>query len=121
MAGRVFRCVSPTVALEARVVVDATGHEAHVARSLSRRGLLEVRGEGPMWVDRSEEAIVERTGEVYPGLVAIGMALGAVYGLPRMGPTFGAMLLSGQKGADKVRALLAGTGADARAEPTVLV
>jgi thiamine thiazole synthase len=102
---RQITCVDP-VALEAQVVVDATGHEAHVTRSLAKRGLVEVPGEGAMWVTRSEDAVVERTGEVHPGLVAVGMAVAAVYGLPRMGPTFGAMLLSGEKGAEEILGLL---------------
>ncbi|MFO8013521.1 MAG: sulfide-dependent adenosine diphosphate thiazole synthase [Phycisphaerae bacterium] len=102
---RQITCVDP-VALEARVVVDATGHEAHVTRALAKRGLVDVPGEGAMWVGRSEDAVVERTGEVHPGLVAIGMAVAAVYGLPRMGPTFGAMLLSGEKGAEAILARL---------------
>jgi len=102
---RQITCVDP-VALESKVVVDATGHEAHVASALARRGMLELPGEGPMWVARSEDAVVERTGEVHPGLVAIGMAVSAIHGLPRMGPTFGAMLLSGQKGAEVILSLL---------------
>ena len=102
---RQITCVDP-VALEAKVVVDATGHDAVVAAFLARRGLLDVPGCGAMWVDQSEDAVVERTGEVYAGLVATGMAVSSLYGLPRMGPTFGGMLLSGEKAAAKVLEIL---------------
>ena len=112
---RQITCVDP-VALEATIVVDATGHEAHVTRALARRGLVEVPGEGAMWVRRSEDAVVERTGEVHPGLVAIGMAVAAVHGLPRMGPTFGAMLLSGEKGAETILDLLGRERAEPRTQ-----
>jgi len=88
------------VPLESRVVIDATGHDAVVARKLEQRGLLKLKGEGALWIDKSEDAVVEHTSEVHPGLVVTGMAVGAVYGLPRMGPTFGAMLLSGKKAAE---------------------
>jgi len=98
---RQISCVDP-VALTSKVVVDATGHDAAVLRSLEERGLFETKGCGAMWIDRSEDIIVERTGEVYPGLVVIGMAVSTAFGVPRMGPTFGAMLLSGKKGAQIV-------------------
>jgi len=88
------------VLLESRVVIDATGHDAVVMKKLEKRGLLKLAGEGALWINKSEDAVVEHTREVHPGLVVTGMAVGAVYGLHRMGPTFGAMLLSGKKAAD---------------------
>ena len=96
---REITCVDP-IALEARVVIDATGHDACVARKLEARGMLEVAGYGAMWVERSEDLVVEHTGEVCAGLIVAGMAVSTVYGLPRMGPTFGAMLLSGKRAAE---------------------
>ena len=96
---RQITCVDP-VALEAKLVVDATGHDAAVVRSLEARGIVETRGTGAMWVERSERLVVEHTGEVVNGLIVIGMAVSTTYGLPRMGPTFGSMLLSGVRGAE---------------------
>jgi len=92
-------CLDP-VPLEAKVVIDATGHDACLARKLEQRGMLKLMGEGALWIEKSEDAVVEHTGEAYPGLIVTGMAVGAVYGLPRMGPTFGGMLLSGKKAAE---------------------
>lgn len=86
------------VALEAKVVVDATGHDAAVVRLLAKRGLAApVPGDGAMWVERGEQAVMDKTGEVHPGLFVAGLAVSAVYGTPRMGPAFGAMLLSGRR------------------------
>ncbi len=102
---REITCVDP-IAIEATCVVDATGHDAWVVRSLESRGILETRGEGGMWVDRSEDLIVEHTGEVHPGLVVCGMAVSTTYGLPRMGPTFGGMLLSGKRAAEVIDGMM---------------
>ena len=88
------------VPLEARVVIDATGHDACVVKKLEKRGLIDTRGEGALWITASEDQVVEHTREVYPGLVVCGMAVGTVYGVPRMGPTFGGMLLSGKRAAE---------------------
>lgn len=93
---REITCVDP-IAIEAKVVIDASGHDACVARKLEERGKLKVAGYGAMWVEQSEDLIVEHTGEVHPGFIVAGMAVSTFYGLPRMGPTFGAMLLSGRR------------------------
>lgn len=95
---KAIACVDP-VMLESKLVIDATGHEARIVGYLERRNILSMPGEANMWVERSEDGIVEKTGFVYPGLLVIGMAVATVYGLPRMGPTFGGMLLSGRKAA----------------------
>jgi sulfide-dependent adenosine diphosphate thiazole synthase len=95
---RAITCVDP-ISIESRIVIDATGHDAWVCKSLEKRGLLKVQTFGPMDVNTSEEAVVEKTQEVYPGLLVCGMAVSTVYGVPRMGPTFGGMLYSGRKAA----------------------
>lgn len=96
---REITCVDP-IALQSKIVIDGTGHDAEVVRSLERRGLIKTKGFGAMWVEKSEDAVVEHTGEAYPGLIVMGMAVSTLYGLPRMGPTFGAMLLSGKRAAE---------------------
>jgi thiazole biosynthesis enzyme len=88
------------IPLEAKVVIDATGHDASVAKKLVQRGMLKMAGEGALWINKSEDAVVEYTSEVYPGLIATGMAVASIFGLPRMGPTFGGMLLSGKRAAE---------------------
>ncbi|AEK72304.1 ribulose-1,5-biphosphate synthetase [Thermococcus sp. 4557] len=85
--------------VEARFVVDSTGHGAQVSQHLVRRGLLQVPGEGPMWAEKGEELTVKHTREVFPGLYVTGMAANALAGAPRMGPIFGGMFLSGRKAA----------------------
>lgn len=96
---RAITCVDP-VAIESKLVVDATGHDAVVVRSLEKRGLVDIKGCGAMWVEESEDAVVENTTEVFPGLIVTGMATATTFGLPRMGPTFGGMLLSGKRAAE---------------------
>ena len=102
---REITCVDP-IALETKVVIDATGHDACVVRKLEQRGLIKIVGFGAMWVEESEDLVVEHTGEVHPGLIVAGMAAATVYGLPRMGPTFGAMLLSGKRAAEAASRML---------------
>jgi thiamine thiazole synthase len=95
---RQITCVDP-IALESKLVIDATGHDAVVVKKLEERGVIgKLPGHGSMWVEKSEDLVVEKTGVIHPGLIVVGMAVSTTYGLPRMGPTFGAMLFSGKKG-----------------------
>lgn len=98
------------LAIRARLVVDATGHDAEVCRIVARKAgqKLEICGEKSMWAEVGEKEIVENTRQAYPGLMVAGMAANAVFGSPRMGPVFGGMLLSGRKSADLAIDLLRG-------------
>lgn len=96
---RAITCVDP-VAIESKLVIDATGHDAVVVKSLEERGLVDIEGFSPMWVEKSEDSIVEHTKEVYPGLLVTGMAVATAFGQSRMGPTFGGMLVSGERVAE---------------------
>ncbi|MGC8763215.1 MAG: sulfide-dependent adenosine diphosphate thiazole synthase [Acidobacteriota bacterium] len=105
--------------LDARAVLDATGHEAVAAALLQRRGLLALsgrpQGEGPMDARAAEAFVVERTGEVYPGLYLAGMSVCSALGGPRMGPIFGGMLRSGARAADLITQALEASQKEERA------
>lgn len=98
------------LAVKAKYVVDATGHDAEIARLIERKipGATfrtpsgKVMGEKSMWAEIGERLIVDHTDEAYPGLYLAGMSVNAVYGLPRMGAIFGGMLLSGKKAAQLI-------------------
>jgi len=95
-----IRCVDP-LALKSKVVIDATGHQAEVARIAREKLNLQIPfpKEGSMWAVEAEKATIKNTREVYPGLIVCGMASNSIGGLPRMGPLYGAMLISGVKAA----------------------
>ena len=87
--------------VRSKVIIDGTGHDAEICRNIERKipASLKVIGEKPMWADVGERSILENTKEIYPGLIAVGMAANTVAGGPRMGPIFGGMMLSGEKAA----------------------
>ncbi|MCK4326870.1 MAG: thiazole biosynthesis protein [Candidatus Diapherotrites archaeon] len=105
---KVLTCVDP-LAFKSKMVIDATGHGAEIAKIAGRKLGFEVHGcEGSMWMAEAEKATLENTKEIYPGLIVAGMAANSAFGLPRMGPLFGAMFLSGEKAAGLAAAKLKG-------------
>lgn len=104
------------LALMAEQVIDASGHDAVAVEKLASRGLLELPtprgkiGDGPMDAAAAERFVVERTGEIFPGLWVAGMSVCAAYGGPRMGPIFGGMLLSGRRVAEQILRQTRGAG-----------
>ncbi len=97
--------------LEARAVIDATGHDAHLVRLLAKRfpklGLA-VPGMSSLDVWKGEKLVVEKTGKIVEGLYVAGMSVAEVYNTPRMGPLGGGMVASGAKVADIVDSVLRG-------------
>jgi len=96
---RNITCVDP-IALEAKMIIDASGHDSVAVKRLVDRNMVEWKGMNPMWVENGEEHVVEKTSEVFPGLVIAGMSVTETHGLARMGPTFGSMLYSGKRAAE---------------------
>ncbi len=97
------------IGMRFKMGIDATGHQCEVIRKLEEKGRVrlatssgKIVGEGPMWAEKGDEAILENTREAFPGLYVAGMAVNAVFGGPRMGPIFGGMLLSGRKAAQLI-------------------
>lgn len=91
--------------IASKYVIDSSGHPAEVVHMLLKRKpefLPKGIQEGFMDVEKAEAGVVNKTGEIFPGLYIAGMAVCAVYGLPRMGPIFGGMLKSGKKVAEMI-------------------
>lgn len=91
--------------ISSKYLIDATGHPAEVVNMLKkRRGDLFPKElmESFMDVDVAEAGVVEKAGEIYPGLYVAGMSVCSAFNLCRMGPIFGGMLKSGKKVAELI-------------------
>ncbi|GMH35781.1 hypothetical protein BSKO_03649 [Bryopsis sp. KO-2023] len=104
-------CMDPNV-MEAKVVVSSTGHDGPMGATGVKRleglGMVEpCKGMAALDMNAAEDAIVRDTREIVPGMVLCGMEVAEVDGAPRMGPTFGAMYVSGVKAAQITMDLLA--------------
>lgn len=99
-------CMDPNT-INCPIIISTTGHDGPfgafcVKRLVSMGALERLGGMRGLDMKAAEDAIVKRTREVVPGLVVGGMELSEIDGANRMGPTFGAMALSGVKAAESV-------------------
>ncbi|KAK9492330.1 Thi4 family-domain-containing protein [Lipomyces doorenjongii] len=97
-------CMDPNT-INAPVVISTTGHDGpfgafSVKRLVSMAAIEKLGGMRGLDMKAAEDVIVKRTREIVPGLIVGGMELSEVDGANRMGPTFGAMALSGVKAAE---------------------
>lgn len=98
-------CMDPNT-INAPIVISTTGHDGpfgafSVKRLVQMQQIDKLGGMRGLDMNVAEDAIVKRTREVVPGLIVGGMELSEVDGANRMGPTFGAMALSGVKAAEE--------------------
>ncbi|KAF1809710.1 thiazole biosynthetic enzyme [Eremomyces bilateralis CBS 781.70] len=98
-------CMDPNT-INAPVVISTTGHDGpfgafSVKRLVSMQQIQKLGGMRGLDMNVAEDAIVKGTREVVPGLIVGGMELSEIDGANRMGPTFGAMALSGVKAAEE--------------------
>ncbi|KAH0744350.1 hypothetical protein AABB24_013397 [Solanum stoloniferum] len=118
-------CMDPNV-MEAKVVVSSCGHDGPMGATGVKRlrsiGMINsVPGMKALDMNAAEDAIVRLTREVVPGMIVTGMEVAEIDGAPRMGPTFGAMMISGQKAAHlALRALGLPNALDGTAETSIL-
>jgi len=98
-------CMDPNT-INAPLVISTTGHDGpfgafSVKRLVSMQQLEKLGGMRGLDMRTAEDAIVKGTREIVRGLIVGGMELSEVDGANRMGPTFGAMALSGVKAAEE--------------------
>jgi len=98
-------CMDPNT-INTPLTISTTGHDGpfgafSVKRLVSMNAIDKLGGMRGLDMNTAEDAIVKRTREVVRGLIVGGMELSEVDGANRMGPTFGAMALSGVKAAEE--------------------
>jgi len=98
-------CMDPNT-INAPLVISTTGHDGPFGafcakRLVSMNAVEKLGGMRALDMNSAEDAIVKGTREVVPGLIMGGMELSELDGANRMGPTFGAMVLSGVKAAEE--------------------
>ncbi|PQK14265.1 hypothetical protein BB8028_0004g11950 [Beauveria bassiana] len=98
-------CMDPNT-INAPLIISTTGHDGPmgafcVKRLVSMQRIEKLGGMRGLDMNTAEDAIVKGTREIVPGLIVGGMELSEVDGANRMGPTFGAMALSGLKAAEE--------------------
>ncbi|KAI0198743.1 STI35 protein [Astrocystis sublimbata] len=98
-------CMDPST-INAPIIISTTGHDGpfgafSVKRLVSMQMVEKLGGMRGLDMNTAEDAIVKGTREIVPGLIVGGMELSEVDGANRMGPTFGAMALSGIKAAEE--------------------
>ncbi|KAK1579128.1 Thi4 family protein [Colletotrichum navitas] len=103
-------CMDPNT-INAPVIISTTGHDGpfgafSVKRLVSMKQIEQLGGMRGLDMQAAEDAIVKGTREIVPGLIVGGMELSEVDGANRMGPTFGAMALSGVKAAEEALAII---------------
>jgi len=97
-------CMDPNT-INAPLVISTTGHDGpfgafSVKRLVQMQQIEKLGGMRGLDMNTAEDAVVKGTREVVEGLIVGGMELSEVDGANRMGPTFGAMALSGVKAAE---------------------
>lgn len=96
-------CMDPNV-IESKICISSCGHDGPMGaagvKRLAKLGMVNgAPGMAALDMNTAEDMIVDRTREVVPGMVICGMEVAELDGCPRMGPTFGAMFMSGRKAA----------------------
>jgi cysteine-dependent adenosine diphosphate thiazole synthase len=97
-------CMDPNT-INSKLIVSCTGHDgpmgAFCVKRLVSQGYIKRNQMGCLDMNKAEDSIVKNTREVFPGLIVAGMELSECDSANRMGPTFGAMVLSGVKAAEE--------------------